>query len=389
MPQEMQVAVSPIVPAVAVESDAKSAASSSDASDPLQVNTAAGGVPTRSPSAPLSPTSDSDNSVGSPSTVDSDLSESLSLASLTISENKTTPPAKKPQRIDRLETLLKHAHPQTMFIFDIDETLVMTPFSARIFNSENIATFESHINALAIDEEYKKMICDRVQEMLDKKVLVEEDITTQVVTKLQDMGCWVFGLTSRYCTTAIRTHEMLKGLGIDLTRASPLPPDLSLQDPGTQAVYSHGIIYTNAMDKGYVLNRFMENVLLREYLDAQQNDSSRPAGSTAPISINRNSSFREGEEYTLDTSGIRVPSEIVFVDDRLSNSESVLEGMPLAAKLGIPVHSYHYVAAKAEDEEEEEWKPEAISRCIRLVFDAIFPVPSTSDSSLEVSPLSI
>jgi len=245
----------------------------------------------------------------------------------------------KPRVINRITALHDHAHSTAMFVFDIDETLVMSPHRGRLFTPEGMAAFESELGDMALPEAFKKIIIDRMQELLDQKVLVEAEHSAKVVRHLQQLGCWVFGLTSRYCTTAIRTHAMLNKLDIDFSKSSPLPADLSLQDPGTGAVYSRGVIYTNAMDKGYVLNRFLENVLLRDLWDA--------SGTFDP---SRNRSIAEGEEYTLTDDKIRVPSQIVFIDDRLSNSESVLQGLSTAEKFNIPVYSYHYTGA-TEDED--------------------------------------
>jgi len=245
----------------------------------------------------------------------------------------------KPRVINRISALHDHAHPTAMFVFDIDETLVMSPHRGRLFTPEGMAAFESELCDMALPESFKKTIIDRMQELLDQKVLVEAEHSAKVVRHLQQMGCWVFGLTSRYCTTAIRTHAMLNKLDIDFSKSSPLPADLSLQDPGTGAVYSRGVIYTNAMDKGYVLNRFLENVLLRDLWD-----------SSGTFDPSRNRSVAEGEEYTLTNDKIRVPSHIVFIDDRLSNSESVLQGLSTAEKFNIPVYSYHYTGA-TEDED--------------------------------------
>jgi hypothetical protein len=75
------------------------------------------------------------------------------------------------------------------------------------------------------------------------------------------------------------------------------------------------VIYTNASDKGLVLNRFLEEVLFREVLQAQQR------GAELPV----------------------LPPEIVFVDDRLSNVTAMLTTLPIAEKLGVKLTCYQFL----------------------------------------------
>lgn len=213
--------------------------------------------------------------------------------------------------LNQFDTLLKHAHPGNIVIVDIDETLVMTPNTAAMFSAEGIKTFERMVYSLPVEYKIKVEHCQRLQKVLDHKVLVEHN-TASVIQQLQKEGVWVMGCTARYANMAPRTHSTLSPLGIDLNVNAPIPGGRALQDPDTQALYTNGIIYTNAIDKGEVLNSFLENVLFR--------DANNPSST--------------------------LPAAISFVDDRYSNSESVLRGLHCAQKLNVPIYAYHYVAAK-------------------------------------------
>jgi len=203
--------------------------------------------------------------------------------------------------------------------YGLDETLVMTPTTCSLFTAEGIKAFERYVYNLNVDHKVKVEHCSRLQKILDNKVLVERT-TADVIRHLQQMGCWVMGCTARYSNMAPRTQATLGSLGIDLNLNSVLPAGRALQDPDTNALFSNGIIYTNAVDKGEVLNSFFENVIFRDVRRIPQPDGSSKW--SAPL-----------------------PSTIVFVDDRHSNSESVLRNLHIAQKLSIPVYSYHYIAA--------------------------------------------
>ena len=265
--------------------------------------------------------------------------------------------------------------------FDSDETLVVSPPNQfrGLTGVENLLLvaamdiFESSNNNAPFEflQYIQMFVEERYLERLDSKMLAEGSTTLEVIKKLQAAGCWVFGLTSRYFNTVARTDDMLCRLGIDFSTSTPLPADLSLQDPGSQAVYCRGIIYTNAVDKGVVLNRFLENVLFRHVLDDEEKKK-RAAAESQKSSMNdlkQRVGFTEGEgEFfspdAASTNKLRVPSSIVFVDDRLTNVESVLNGVPLAENLGIPLHGYLYLAPSLQREFDRDDKSFPLSYCM-------------------------
>merc|ERR1712054_175464 len=104
----------------------------------------------------------------------------------------------------------------------------------------------------------------KLQAALNSKRLVQPS-TANLVRALQERGCWVFGCTSRYAPMSEKTTKTLLSLGIDLTLRSPFPPGKALYDPRTEALCKDGIVYTNAINKAIVLNRFLEKVVFRSY----------------------------------------------------------------------------------------------------------------------------
>lgn len=215
--------------------------------------------------------------------------------------------------VSLLEEVLPFCEPGSFVALDLDETVVMAPSPSCMFSSRGVAVFQEEVRALAAPHDLKAELCGRFQQMLDDKVPVQKN-TVEVVREMQRRGCYVFGLTARYATMAQRTQETMLRIGLDLTAGQPahLPAGQALQDPGTSALFSCGVVYTNAVDKGVVLDRFLRHVV----------------------------GLGERPE-------VRVPPSVVFVDDRASNCRAVLDGSPLADGLGVTVRALHYTGAEA------------------------------------------
>lgn len=219
-----------------------------------------------------------------------------------------TPPY--PVAVSSFSDVLVHAWPGSYVVLDVDETLVMAPTPTAMFSPRGVAVFQRELRMLNADPDAKREYVRLFQSMLDRKELVEGARTADVVRELRERGCWVFGLTARYSHMAPRTRETLDRTGLHMVGAGG-PPHVAgaAQDPDTGALWCEGVVYTNATDKGTVLDRFLRHVVCM--------------GSHAPL-----------------------PPSIVFVDDRAANCESVQRGLPLAAEHGVPVMSLHYTGAE-------------------------------------------
>jgi len=152
-----------------------------------------------------------------------------------------------------------------------------------------------------------------------------ESRTAWVIRELQESGAHVFALTARYAEMAAITIKALRALGIDFSHSAPFPKG-AIRDPDTDSLCEDGVIYTNAHDKGLVLNRFLQHVTFAHLL--QGAPGAAPARPMSPC--------------------VATPSEIVFIDDRVANCHSIVDGLPCARALGIRIISYHYMPASDE-----------------------------------------
>ncbi len=294
--------------------------------------------------------------------------------------------AKRPEaevlRLLAFRDLLDTAERGCFVALDIDDTIHTNKHHpCYLVTEQGVRTYQTMIES-ADSERYSiahRNACTHVlQEALHEKKLVEGKATADTIKELQDRGCWVLGLTSRYTDVAAATSSRLrKEFGIDFTRRSPFPPagrerGRMLRDPQTGAVCMEGIIFTNAIDKGYVLNRFLEQVVFRAYLPPSYYDNtafwgiarrlleedreesaviSRQTKSSADAStaslLRGHSSSEPHDTATTTTdapSSSPFPRQLLFVDDRVKNVRSVATGLSVAAFLGIKVQSYLFEA---------------------------------------------
>jgi len=182
---------------------------------------------------------------------------------------------------------------------------------------------------LTSEEPYKQLSFDeknahtrRLQSALREKRFVEAS-TQRVIHTLQDAGCAVFGLTARYSEMATCTRKAMLQLGVDFAKTAPFPYE-DLRDPVTGAFMSGGVIYTNARDKGIILDRFLEHIVFREVLKSVSN----PLAGTHAQRLKRAKSS--------------LPAELIFVDDRKENCDCVANGVSIPQKLGVRLVSYHF-----------------------------------------------
>lgn len=213
---------------------------------------------------------------------------------------------------------MEHCKPGNFIVLDIDETLLIHGFyPCMLLTPQGVRTFSDAMKKnkdMADIREVRQVF----QESLMQRRLVEKN-TALIVKKFQDVGCKVFGLTSRYSETAVATREELMKHGIDMSIASPFPNSHLLNDPITKAACQDGIIFSNGTPKGPVLNRFLEGFVFHSlYKEALANG---------------------GKISDLRS---RVPNQIIFVDDREQNCLSVHHSLRSAVTFGIQLVTYHY-----------------------------------------------
>jgi len=235
--------------------------------------------------------------------------------------------------IKSLKSLLWCDFPPGSFIMlDLDETLVQTRHSpALLLSTYGARFFKGYVQTNVQGFKNKNAQIQKLQAALKDKVLVEGPITTNTIKELQSAGYWVFGLTTRYSSMADSTTEMLLKLGIDFTSVAPFPAT-RLEDPTTGALVANGVVYCNGFNKGFVLNRILENVVFGASLRIL-----RSKGAWAPPKLVP----RE------DTQSLVLPPLLVLVDDVRANLDSMLE-VNVAKMLRVPVAGFHFTPAHLE-----------------------------------------
>lgn len=218
-------------------------------------------------------------------------------------------------------------------MLDLDETLIQTRHSpSMLLSTVGARLFKGYVQANVQGFKNKNAHVQRLQEALKDKVLVEGPITTNTIKELQTAGYWVFGLTTRYASMADSTNELLLKLGIDLSTVAPFPPT-RLEDPMTGAVVTNGVVYCNGFNKGFVLNRILENVVFGASLRIL-----RSKGAWAPPKVISNE----------DRQSLVLPPLLVLVDDVRANLDSMLE-VSVAKMLRVPVVGFHFTPPHLEE----------------------------------------
>lgn len=238
-----------------------------------------------------------------------------------------SPPAPQVYLAHSLDTLLLDCPPGSIVAVDIDETLIMTKhMPSLLLSNEGIRAFQKYVFQLPVDFATKNRLCRSLQTSLQRKVLTEKS-TAEVIRGLQAQGCHVFGLTARYMELAHNTKTTLLSLGIDLAATAPLPTGRPLTEPQTQAVCQDGIIFCNNVDKGTVLERFMQHIIMPEVM--------------------RRRKMAAAYEAKSPMRGVRShnqPIRFFFVDDRYDMCESVWTAVTsgTAMRCDMEVECYHY-----------------------------------------------
>lgn len=172
------------------------------------------------------------------------------------------------------------------------------------------------------------------------KVQPMEDNTVAVLNAIIDKGYVVFGCTAREANNAAPTVDHLYDLGIDLDSSAPVKALIDFDFEVGLAKFFEGVLFCDNNGKGRVL------AALLDYL---QNE------------------------------GVAKPHRVVFVDDLVSNVESVER---MLTKMGIEVIGLHYTRGALRQCENRldvvNLQSECASRILsdaeaRLLFDSSLP----------------
>lgn len=163
----------------------------------------------------------------------------------------------------RLADILTEVDRDTIIFFDIDDTLINSPYM--LGNSSWWRYFVATLLNANINKGTPE-IYQLVKKIINKipMVLIESD-TAEHIKNLQMQDILTFGLTARKINNeysqphGLGTHEHLKSVGINFT-FTPLPKPL---DDTTKRFFSYGIIFTDHQKKGPFLQNFLNNMSLR------------------------------------------------------------------------------------------------------------------------------
>lgn len=160
---------------------------------------------------------------------------------------------------DSIHNIRHHIDPETLVIFDIDNTL-MEPtqtlgsdqwFYHRIGDYKDQGI--DHKTAL------EKALSEWMSVQSITKVKVVEEGTTQLLERLQEEGYTVMGLTTRGLGLSTRTIFQLESLGIDLSVTAPTHEDVFfINNHGV--LFRGGILFTAGTHKGVALAKFLHLV---------------------------------------------------------------------------------------------------------------------------------
>lgn len=163
----------------------------------------------------------------------------------------------------KMEQILSHISPDTLVIFDLDNTLL------------------EPVQELGSDQYYYSRIQDLVKQGHDtvearKKALREwstlqcathvklcEPGSDKIVKEIQDKKIMTMGLTTRGLGMSTRTIEQLESLNIDLTKTAPSQEEFHFMNANSAkevhgVLYKSGILFTAGTDKGEALRKFLE-----------------------------------------------------------------------------------------------------------------------------------
>jgi len=234
-----------------------------------------------------------------------------------------------------INQILKHCKKGSFIVFDLDDVVLTSQYvPCMLLTSEGTSNFNYCLSTSQNDlplktrEEIYKIYYNAIY---SNYCPVEKD-TVEVITALQKGGPTVFALTARHKSTAKQTRQQLLDIGVDFMRAAPFPKSFgnyTIEDNVTGAQYLDGILYAGRHPKGEVLSRFLD-MLQQQDIGDQEID-------------------KFGDK-------IKIPKEIMFIDDQLYNIESVLEWLSprksshslksQVNKQDIPnVTCYHYLRA--------------------------------------------
>ena len=161
--------------------------------------------------------------------------------------------------IKQIDEVFDHIHPETLILFDVDDTLICAP---HLLGREQ--WFHDRVQLLQEEGFSLKEAQDQAFhewhafQHITRMDLVEEH-TSRVIERLQEEHV-VMALTARDPALINPTRRQLAGHGIFLEKDSLLQESLHLSMKPTWTVYSEGVIFTCGGNKGKALFAFLDQI---------------------------------------------------------------------------------------------------------------------------------
>lgn len=162
----------------------------------------------------------------------------------------------------KMAEVLKEVDEGTLFITDLDNTVVETP---QMLGSDQ--SYDYVVRDLQKKGDSREVAIDKALETwvsvqhVTRVQAVEADIPS-LFKGLQERGVTVLALTARPLTIVATTERQMKDLGIDFARRPVRCKTRFFRAP-RPALYERGILYSDRNNKGHVLTRFLRLCRLR------------------------------------------------------------------------------------------------------------------------------
>lgn len=161
--------------------------------------------------------------------------------------------------ISNFHQLAEYADPETVFLLDIDDTLIAptqmlgndTWFEYRLKQYQERNDFP-----LALEKTLAEWEAIR---HLSRMELVESE-TKEIIAWLQTEKIPIMGLTVQGLALATRTVLQLHGQGIDLSLTAPVHEDCCLPVQGHTVLFRQGILFTSGKSKGDSFFKLCEKI---------------------------------------------------------------------------------------------------------------------------------
>lgn len=168
--------------------------------------------------------------------------------------------------VKHLTDLKKQLKPETLVIFDLDNTLMepVQDLGTDHWGSYQIQKYMKQ--GLSKEAACKKVQFEWMAVQNITQVKPVEPSTPKLIEELQKSGYQMIGLTGRSQEMSALTTHQLDAIGVDLNKTAPNKEDVLFKSDQTLlksfpwVLYHHGTIFTARMDKGKALFTLLDKV---------------------------------------------------------------------------------------------------------------------------------